>query len=329
MELSNGRIGMEFFDTWKESLKWQRIKSYEKFAQMIEKHWDGVAAYSKPQNKVSLGFLEGLNNKIRVIQGEPMDHGMRNILSSKYLLACLRKHKKCSKLPTRLLEEPSYIIPDGNYFISDCSIKGDTYFSLMRKKIIFQRDIKDCISNNKYILYNSNTNIPSGENIVYKDKYFRLTTYNERLNSSHIKERLMAQSGIYTSVPQSLENVSMLQGEYGYLNDVNGYTNNNIIVDRNSIISGSGWIINLIEQPEPDSVYVVLKRDSIPEYLVATNLSTRQDVGMAKGQKYINSEYEFRVQKNTFLTGEYDIGVISIAKHKAFKMDTGKSIFMK
>jgi transposase len=57
-----------FFDTWKDSLKWQRLKPYEKFAEMIERHWDGVAAYSKPQNKVSLGFVEGFNNKIRVIQ---------------------------------------------------------------------------------------------------------------------------------------------------------------------------------------------------------------------------------------------------------------------
>jgi hypothetical protein len=29
---------------------------------MIERHWDGIAAYSKPENKVSLGFVEGLNN---------------------------------------------------------------------------------------------------------------------------------------------------------------------------------------------------------------------------------------------------------------------------
>lgn len=57
-----------FFDNWKESLKWQQLKPYEKFAEMIEKHWDGIAAYSRPENKVSLGFVEGLNNKIRVIQ---------------------------------------------------------------------------------------------------------------------------------------------------------------------------------------------------------------------------------------------------------------------
>jgi transposase len=57
-----------FFKNWKASLKWQRLKPYEKFAGMIERHWEGIAAYCQPENKVSLGFVEGLNNKIRVLQ---------------------------------------------------------------------------------------------------------------------------------------------------------------------------------------------------------------------------------------------------------------------
>ena len=57
-----------FFENWRASLKWQRLEPFEKFAKMIDRHWDGIAAYCKPENKVSLGFVEGLNNKIRVIQ---------------------------------------------------------------------------------------------------------------------------------------------------------------------------------------------------------------------------------------------------------------------
>jgi transposase len=57
-----------FFDNWRGSLKWQRLKPYERFADMIDRHWDGIAAYCRPENKVSLGFVEGLNNKIRVFQ---------------------------------------------------------------------------------------------------------------------------------------------------------------------------------------------------------------------------------------------------------------------
>ena len=58
----------KFFENWRAQLKWQRLGPYEKFAAMIERHWDGIAAYCKPENKVSLGFVAGLNNKIRVIQ---------------------------------------------------------------------------------------------------------------------------------------------------------------------------------------------------------------------------------------------------------------------
>lgn len=58
----------KFFENWRAQLKWQRLKPFEKFAGMIERHWDGIAAYCKPENKVALGFVEGLNNKIRVIQ---------------------------------------------------------------------------------------------------------------------------------------------------------------------------------------------------------------------------------------------------------------------
>lgn len=58
----------KFFENWKQSLKWQRLKPFEKFTGLIERHWSGIAAYTKPENKVSLGFVEGLNNKIRVFQ---------------------------------------------------------------------------------------------------------------------------------------------------------------------------------------------------------------------------------------------------------------------
>jgi transposase len=69
-----------FFENWKASLKWQRLAPYEKFAEMVERHWEGIAAYCRPENKVSLGIVEGLNNKIRVIQRRA--YGLRD---EKYL----------------------------------------------------------------------------------------------------------------------------------------------------------------------------------------------------------------------------------------------------
>jgi transposase len=59
---------LRFFENWKAALKWQRLKPYEKFARMIEAHWEGIASFCQLENQVSLGFVEGLNNKIRVLQ---------------------------------------------------------------------------------------------------------------------------------------------------------------------------------------------------------------------------------------------------------------------
>jgi len=58
----------KFFDNWKSQLRRQRLRPLEKFADMIERHWHGIISYCEVDNKVSLGFVEGANNKIRVIQ---------------------------------------------------------------------------------------------------------------------------------------------------------------------------------------------------------------------------------------------------------------------
>ena len=41
---------------------------FPKFAAMVEAHWDGIEAYCHEENKVPLGFVEGINNKVRVIR---------------------------------------------------------------------------------------------------------------------------------------------------------------------------------------------------------------------------------------------------------------------
>ena len=82
----------KFFDNWRAQLKWQRLAPYQRFADMIERHWDGLAAYCRPENKVSLGFVEGLNNKIRVLQRRA--YGLRDpeYLRLKVLTCMLPKH---------------------------------------------------------------------------------------------------------------------------------------------------------------------------------------------------------------------------------------------
>ena len=57
-----------FFDQWRAALRWQRLEPFERFADLVAAHWDGVEAYCHEENRVPLGFVEGLNNKIRAIQ---------------------------------------------------------------------------------------------------------------------------------------------------------------------------------------------------------------------------------------------------------------------
>ncbi|MBK8803027.1 MAG: transposase [Fibrobacteres bacterium] len=68
MDLSVGNVGAEVLRGWKRSLRWQRLKPLEDFAAMIDRHWDGVVAMAGFDEKIPMGFVEGMNNKIRTIQ---------------------------------------------------------------------------------------------------------------------------------------------------------------------------------------------------------------------------------------------------------------------
>ena len=77
-----------FFDNWCNSLRWQRLGPFRKFADMVEKHWDGIETYCHQENKVPLGFVEGFNNKIRVIQRRAYGYRDEEYLRLK-ILTCM------------------------------------------------------------------------------------------------------------------------------------------------------------------------------------------------------------------------------------------------
>jgi len=78
-----------FFERWCDSLKWQRLTPYVKFAAMIDRHWDGIASYCHPENKCSLGMVEGLNTKIRVLQRRAYGYRDEEYLKLKIIAAFL------------------------------------------------------------------------------------------------------------------------------------------------------------------------------------------------------------------------------------------------
>jgi transposase len=87
-----------FFENWRSALKWQRLKPFEQFAQMIERHWEGIAAYCNPNNKVSLGYVEGLNNTIRVLQRKAYGFRDEQYLAMKIITHFLPPLPKNAKL---------------------------------------------------------------------------------------------------------------------------------------------------------------------------------------------------------------------------------------
>ena len=80
-----------FFGQWKASLRWQRLPSFVKFAAMVESHWDGIEAYCSDENKVPLGFVEGLNNRIRVLQRRAYGYRDEDYFRLKVLTCMLPK----------------------------------------------------------------------------------------------------------------------------------------------------------------------------------------------------------------------------------------------
>lgn len=81
----------KFFDQWCYALRWQRLKPFRKFARLVESHWDGIEAYCRVENKVPLGFVEGFNNKIRVIQRKAYGFRDEEYLRLKILTCMLPK----------------------------------------------------------------------------------------------------------------------------------------------------------------------------------------------------------------------------------------------
>jgi transposase len=67
------------------------LRPFEKFATLIEKHWNSIVPYWEPCNKVKLGFFEGLNNKIRVIQQRPYGYRDEEYMRLKILTPFLPK----------------------------------------------------------------------------------------------------------------------------------------------------------------------------------------------------------------------------------------------
>ena len=56
---------LNYLQKWMDQLKWQRLKPFEKLAEMLLKHLDGIVNYCR--TKVRFGVVEAVNGNIRML----------------------------------------------------------------------------------------------------------------------------------------------------------------------------------------------------------------------------------------------------------------------
>jgi transposase len=75
-----------FFAAWVKDLRWMRLKSYEKFARMVEKHLDGILAAN--DKKVKLGYIEATNLHARNVIRRAYGYRDKEYMKLKIIQAC-------------------------------------------------------------------------------------------------------------------------------------------------------------------------------------------------------------------------------------------------
>jgi len=54
---------LRYVENWLDQLRWQRLKPFEKLAQMLLDHLEGILNYCR--TKVSMGVVEAVNGNIK------------------------------------------------------------------------------------------------------------------------------------------------------------------------------------------------------------------------------------------------------------------------
>lgn len=72
---------------------------------MIERHWDGIAAYCDPENKVSLASWKDSTTRSASSNAAGRDCATRNTCDSRFSRAC------CLDCETRALSNTAFIDP--------------------------------------------------------------------------------------------------------------------------------------------------------------------------------------------------------------------------
>jgi transposase len=82
----NPTCARRFFAEWVRELRWKRLKPFEKFARMVEKHFDGILACCA--KRVSLGYIEATNLHARNIIRRAYGYRDKEYMKLKIIQGC-------------------------------------------------------------------------------------------------------------------------------------------------------------------------------------------------------------------------------------------------
>lgn len=57
----------KFWQNWKSQLRWQRLEPFKKFVKLVDNHIDGIMAFYENRSRVKMGYIEGMNNKVKTL----------------------------------------------------------------------------------------------------------------------------------------------------------------------------------------------------------------------------------------------------------------------
>lgn len=69
-------MGYTFLDKLEEKLRWQRLKPLKEFVRMFETQKEGILNYFHGKDKIKMGYIEGMNSKVKTLIR--MHYGLRD-----------------------------------------------------------------------------------------------------------------------------------------------------------------------------------------------------------------------------------------------------------
>ena len=89
---------LNYLQRWMNQLRWQRLQPFEKLAQTLLTHLDGIANYCR--TKVRMGVVEAVNGNIGMLINR--GRGYQNLLSAAQGPASRSQHPRTDRRPQNL-----------------------------------------------------------------------------------------------------------------------------------------------------------------------------------------------------------------------------------